>query len=155
MKLLAVNSATKGCCFIMLVNIGVFLIAISFLLVAIYVAKLLLRTSNVISTLGSTASEVETKLDKMITEMEATIVEMNATAIDIDQKLASTNELFLAIQDVGDTTSTVSGELESRTKKYVTDKSLIGTKPFIRAIQSGEFSFSLIRSWKKGKEASL
>jgi uncharacterized protein YoxC len=139
----------------MLVNIGVFLIAISFLLVAIYVAKLLLRTSTVISTLSSTTSEVEKKLDKMITEMEATIVEMNATAIDIDQKLASTNGLFLAIQDVGDTTATVSGELESRTEKYVNDKSLTGTKPFIRAIQYGEFSFTLIRSWRKGKQASL
>ncbi|WP_210468845.1 DUF948 domain-containing protein [Sporosarcina sp. 6E9] len=139
----------------MLVNIGVFLIAISFLLVAIYVAKLLLRTSTVISTLGSTTAEVETKLDKMITEMEATIVEMNVTAIDIDQKLASTNELFLAIQDVGDTTATITGALESRTDKYATDKSLRGTKPFVRAIQYGEFSFGLIRSWRKGKEASL
>ncbi|WP_172369096.1 DUF948 domain-containing protein [Sporosarcina jiandibaonis] len=139
----------------MLVNIGVFLIAIAFLLVAIYVAKLLLRTSAIISTLGSTVSDVEGKLDKMITEMEATIVEMNSTAIDVEHKLASTNGLFMAIKDIGDTTSTVSGVSESWTDQYVTDESLAGTRPFIRAIQFGEFSFELVRSWKKGKQASL
>lgn len=139
----------------MLVNIGVFLIAIAFLLVAIYVAKLLLRTSTVISTLGSTASDVEIKLDKMITEMEATIEEMNVTTTDINSKLASTNGLFMAIQDVGDTTAIISGEFESRTKQYVDDNSLVGTKPFIRGIQVGEFGLGLIRTWKKGKHASL
>ena len=138
----------------MLVNIGVFLIAISFLLVAIYVAKLLLRTSTIISTLGSTVSVVETKLDKMTTEMEATIVEMNKTATDIDSKITSTNGLFMAVQDVGDTTAIISGELKSRTGQYVNESSLAGTKPFIRGIQFGEFGLGLIRAWKKGKHAS-
>ena len=139
-----VNEATKGCCLIMLVNIGVFLIAISFLLVAIYVAKILLRTSTVISTLGSTVSDVETKVDKMVAEMETTIVKMNETATDVNHKLASTNGLFLAIQDVGDTTAIISGALESRAEQYVNDQSLVGTKPFIRGIQFGEFSLGLI-----------
>ena len=144
----------KGSGFTMLVNISVFLIAIAFLIVAITISKALMKTSAAITTLGTTVSNVESKLDTLITEFEATLVEVNVTVTDVDHKLTSTDGLFLAIKDVGVTTSILSGEFESQTKRFADDNSSPGAKPFIRAIQIGEFTLGLLRTWKKGKRVS-
>lgn len=136
-----------------LVHVGVFLIALAFLLVSIYIAKLLLKMSSIITTMGTTVHTMETKMDKIISETEATIVEMEQTARDVEEKLNGTTGLFLAAQDVGDTTAIVSNELHMRTARYENDDSLTGTRPFIRVIQFTEFGLGLVRSWKKGKSA--
>jgi len=136
-----------------LAHIGVFIIALGFALVSIYIAKLLLKTSGIITTMGATVHAVETKLDKTIKEIEATIVEMDQTASDVEEKLSGTNSLFLAVQDVGDTTEMMSGEIHSLTEKYAQDDTLSGSSPFIRVIQFTEFGLGLVRSWKKGKSA--
>ena len=136
-----------------LAHIGVFIIALGFALVSIYIAKLLLKTSGIITTMGATVHAVETKLDKTINEIEATIVEMEQTASDVEEKLIGTNGLFLAVQDVGDTTEMMSEEIHSLTEKYAQDDSLSSSRPFIRVIQVTEFGLGLVRSWKKGKRA--
>lgn len=136
-----------------LAHIGVFIIALGFALVSIYIAKLLLKTSGIITTMGATVHAVETKLDKTINEIEATIVEMDQTASDVEEKLSGTNSLFLAVQDVGDTTEMMSDEIHSLTENYAQDDSLSGSRPFIRVIQFTEFGLGLVRSWKKGKSA--
>ena len=144
----------KGSEFNMLVNISIFLIAITLLIIAIAVSKALIKTSAVITTLGKTVSTVESELDSLMTEFEKTLVEVNETATDVEHKLASTNGLFMAIQDIGVTTSMISGEFESRTQQFADEKSLPGVKPFIHAIQIGEFTLGLFRTWKKGKGLS-
>lgn len=136
-----------------LAHVGVFIIALGFALVSIYVAKLLLKTSAVIKTMGVTVHAVETKMDKTISEIEATIVEMEQTASDVEEKMSGTNGLFLAVQDVGDSSKMMSDELHTLTEQYAKDESLTGSRPFIRVIQFSEFGLGLVRSWKKGKSA--
>lgn len=137
-----------------LVYIGVFIMALSFALVSIFIVKLLLRTSSMISTLGQSVSDVETNLDKTIIKMEETIVESEKTANDVETKLLAANSLFLAVKNVGDTTALISEDIHSRTKRYAAKQSLPGTMPFVRAILVGEFGHGLLRSWKKGRNAS-
>ncbi len=136
-----------------LAHLGVFIIALGFALVSIYVAKLLLKTSAIITTMGTAANAVETKMDKTISEIEATIVEMDKTASDVEKKLSGTTGLFLAVQDIGESTEMVTGEFHSLTKQYAANQSLVGVRPFVRAIQFSEFGLGLIRSWMRGKSA--
>lgn len=136
-----------------LVYIGVFIMAIAFAIVAIFIAKILLSTSKVIATLGNTLGSVEEKLDKSIAEVEAMTLEANQTYADVEAKLQATEGLFLAIENVGETTAIISNDLQQRTKRYQQDESLPGTMPFVRAIQFGEFGFSLFESWKRGQNA--
>lgn len=138
-----------------LVYIGVFLIAVSFAIVAILIAKTLLNTSKVLATLGDTLGTVEGQLDKSIAEVEAMTLEVNETAVDVEAKLQATEGLFLAIENVGKTTAIISNDLQHRTKQYYHDEKLPGTMPFIRAIQFGEFGFSLFESWKRGQNAKM
>jgi len=137
-----------------LVYVGVFIMSLAFALVAIFIAKFLLRTSSIIGTLGQTVTAVEMKLDKTIVELEGLIVETENTATDVETKLLATDGLFLAVKNIGDTSAIVNDDLHSRTKRYANDPSLPGTKPFVRAIQIGEFGFGLLRSWKRGQKAS-
>lgn len=136
-----------------LAHLGVFIIALGFALVSIYVAKLLLKTSAMIKTMGTTVHAVETKLDKTVNEIEATIVEMDQTASDVEEKLSGTTGLFLAVQDIGDSTEMITSEFHSLTKQYASNDSLEGSRPFIRVIQFSEFGLGLVRSWTKGKRA--
>ena len=136
-----------------LAHVGLFIIALAFAIVSIYIAKLLLKTSVIITTMGATVHTLETKMDKTISEIEATIVEMEQTAYDVETKLDGTTGLFLAVEDVGDTTGIVSNVLHRRTAQYANDDSLTGSRPFIRLIQFSEFGLGLVRSWKKGKSA--
>ena len=136
-----------------LIYIGVFIIAIAFAIAAIFIARILLSTSKVIATLGDTLVAVESKLDKSIAEVKAITLEVDQTAADIEAKLHATEGLFSAIENVGETTAIISNDLQERTKQYQHDESLPGTMPFVRAIQFGEFGFSLFESWKRGQHA--
>lgn len=136
-----------------LVYIGVFIIALAFAVIAIFIAKILFSATKVIATLGDTLNVVEGKLDKSIAEVEAMTLEVDQTAIDVEAKLQATEGLFLAIENVGETTAIISNDLHERSKRYEHDESLPGTMPFVRAIQFGEFGFSLFESWKRGKNA--
>ena len=137
-----------------LVYVGIFIMSLAFALVSFFIAKLLKRTSAIITTLGPTVSAVEMKLDKTVIELEGLIMATENTAADVETKLIATNGLFLAVKNIGDTSEIISSDLHLRTERYAEDQSLPGTKPFVRAIQVGEFGFGLFRSWKRGQNAS-
>jgi len=133
------------------IHISVFIVAIAFAFVSVYFAKLLLRVSGIIGTVGKTVSAFETKLDKTVIELERTIAEAKATSTDIEEKSLALNSVFYTVKHVGDSTALLSEELEVRTKRYVQDLLLPGTKPFVRAIQLSEFASGLLTSWQRGK----
>lgn len=137
-----------------LVYVSVFIVSIAFAIVAIYLAKLLLKISHVVTKLEHTTNQVESKLDKTIFELEEIISETEHTAIDVQSKMQATNGLFLALEDLGETTKNVSEVVELKTQKYHEEGLLRGIKPFVRSIQFGEFGFELLKSWNKGKKAS-
>lgn len=137
-----------------LVYIGVFITALAFALVAIFSARLLLHTSTVISKLGETVDDIEKKLDKTVMEIENVISETEKTATDVETKLHAVNGLFVSILGVGQQTEIVSSKLQKRTKRYNKDGFLIGTKPFVSAIQISEFGLGLVKSWRNGQKAS-
>lgn len=137
-----------------LVYVGVFIMSLAFALVSIFLAKLLLKASRTISIAGTTLDRVEKKLDSSIIEIESILTETANTATDVQSKLNATNGLFLAVDDIGQSTESVSSVLEEQTEKYNETGLLSGTKPFIYAIQIGEFGFGLLNSWKKGSKVS-
>lgn len=137
-----------------LVYIGVFMMSIAFAIVSIFLAKLLLKTSSVVGALGQTVDQVEKKLDQSIIELESVITETKMTATDVQDKLQATSGLFLAMEDLGQSTENVSSVIEKKTEQYNKDGLTTGTNPFVRAIQMGEFGFGLLKSWNKGKKVS-
>lgn len=137
-----------------LVYVSIFIVSIAFAIVAIYLAKLLLKMSHVVTKLGHTTNQVETKLDKTIFELEEIISETELTAVDVQTKIQATNGLFLAIENLGETSKNVSDVVELKTQKYNEEGLQRGVKPFVRTIQFSEFGFGLLKSWNKGKKAS-
>lgn len=139
----------------MWISLGVLLMAIAFAITAISFVQLLHRLSSMLSTTVATTSRLESDLDQTIVELEKVLVETKQTALDVEQKLLATNGLFKSIQELGQTTALITGEVKAQTEKFNTDGSQPGTLPFIRVIQFSEFGFGLFRSWKRGKEASM
>lgn len=149
-----INREERGASNMTFIYVAVFIISLAFALISVFVAKLLLRISRIISTLGQTMNDVEIQVDKTIHELETIIGATETTATDVEAKLLAINGLFSVVKDLGDTTAIVSDDFHTRTKRYTKDGLLSGTKPFIRAIQLGEFGFGLVRSWRKGQNAS-
>lgn len=137
------------------ISIATFIVALAFALVSIYIAKILLRVSKLLKTLGQAADDVEHQLDKTVHEVGGLIVMAEATASDVEKKLVATEGLFSSLTNIGDATSIVSNELHNQTKIYGRDPSLPGTKNFVRAIQWSEYADVLLKSWQRGKKASL
>ena len=137
------------------ISIATFIVALAFALVSIYIAKILLRVSTLLKTLGQTADDVEHQLDKTVHEVGRLIGEVETTAIDVENKLIATEGLFSSLTNVGDATSIISSELHSKVKSYGSDPTLPGTKQFVRAIQWSEYANILLKSWQRGKKASL
>ncbi|AOV07670.1 DUF948 domain-containing protein [Sporosarcina ureilytica] len=137
------------------ISIATFIVTIGFALVCIYIAILLLRVAGLLKSVGQTIDEVERQLDCTVLEAEQLILGIERTATDVEEKLQATTGVFTSVQDVGIATSIMSEELKSRTKNYKQDKELLGTKPFIRSIQWGEYASILFKAWHRGKKVGL
>lgn len=136
------------------ISIAIFIVALAIALVSIYIAKILLRVSKLLQTFGRTASDIERQLDKTVHEVERLIAEAETTATDVEQKLLATEGVFSSLANVGEATAIMSRALQHKTKNdgRIT---LPGTIPFIRAIQWSEYAHILLKSWERGKKASL
>lgn len=145
----------RGNCQMSFISIAIFIVALAFALVSIYIAKILLRVSTLFKTLGQTADDVEHQLDKTVHEVGRLIGEAETTAKDVENKLIATEGLFSSLTNVGDATSIISSELHNKVKSYGSDSTLPGTQHFVRAIQWSEYANVLLKSWQRGKKASL
>ncbi|MDS9471261.1 DUF948 domain-containing protein [Sporosarcina pasteurii] len=137
------------------ISIATFIVTIGFALVCIYIARLLLRVAGLIKSIGQTIDEVERQLDHTVLEAEQLILGIERTATDVGEKLQATTGIFTSVQEVGKATSLMSEEFKNRTKSYGQDRELLGTKPFIRSIQWGEYASVLFKAWHRGKKVGL
>ncbi|WP_153721290.1 DUF948 domain-containing protein [Sporosarcina cascadiensis] len=133
---------------------GVLLIAVAFLIVAIYLSLLLTKSSHLLLTVSHTAKRVEENLDHSMEYVNGLLNETEQLAADVQVKLDAAAPMFATIENVGRSTQYLSEEVSKRTRQFEEDGSLPGTRPFIQAIQYGEFGSTLLRSWKRGKEGS-
>lgn len=137
------------------ISIATFIVALAFALISIYIAKILLRVSKLLKTLGQSMDEVEQQMDKTVHEVGQLMEEAEVTATDVADKLIATEGLFLSLTNVGDAGEVISKDLHSKAKRYGSNPKLPGTKTFVRAIQWSEYANVLLKSWKRGKKASL
>jgi len=125
--------------------------ALSFAIFSVALSKLLLRASTSMEAVRSTVRNMESKMDGTVVALEGTLDNTNGTISDMEAKLNALESVFLSTEKLGDAVHTMSEELDDMTKGYVETGNTIGTKPFIRIIQSAEFVKGLVKSWKRGK----
>lgn len=138
-----------------LISIATLIVAIGFAFVCIYIAILILQVAGLLTTVGQTIDEVERQLDQTIIETEQLIGAAESTAIDVEEKLQATSGVFDSLESAGEASAIMSQAVKEKAKHFTKEENLIGTTPFIRAIQWGEYSSVLFESWARGKRAAF
>ncbi|WP_347298397.1 DUF948 domain-containing protein [Dolosigranulum savutiense] len=93
-------------------EIAALIAAMAFALIAFVLCYLLLKVTGVVTELNTTIEEVNTSLntitkdaDHLLIEVEGLLNKTNTTLDDVNNKLGSTDPLFKAVGDLGESVS--------------------------------------------------
>lgn len=135
-------------------SIATLIVSISFAIICIYIAKLILNITGLLNTVSESVNQVEQQLDTSIDETMQLLTTVEQTTEDVDGKLQALTPVFHSLNDIGLATSNVSETIEKNAKVLNQEETMQRLKPFIRIIQAGEYSSSIMNAWKRGKKVT-